>query len=94
MSNRDEYIAKMKLQLDELNAAMDKLEASARDAKKDVRATYKVEMSKLRQQWQQATDKLEELKTAGEGSWKDMAAGVEKVRDAVIHSFHYFKSQL
>ena len=33
MSKRDEYIGKMKLQLDELDAQMDKLEARAAQAK-------------------------------------------------------------
>lgn len=94
MKNRDEYIAKMKLQLDELNAAMNQLEAKTQEAKQDAREKYKAEMSKLRQQSQLAFDKLDELKAAGEDSWENMVAGTEKVRDAFIHSFHYFKSQL
>jgi hypothetical protein len=39
-------------------------------------------------------DRLEELKTAGEDSWDTMAAGMEKYRDAFVHSFSYFKSQV
>ena len=94
MKNRDQYIAKMKLQLDELNAAMNQLEAKAQEAKHDARDKYKAEMAKLRQQSQLAFDKLDELKAAGEDSWENLAAGTEKVRDALVHSFHYFKSQL
>jgi hypothetical protein len=41
MSKRDEYIERMKLQLDELDAKMDKLEAKAKVAKEDMRAKYK-----------------------------------------------------
>jgi hypothetical protein len=94
MSNRDTYISKMKLQLDEWNAALDELEAKAREAKEDARDRYTIEMSKLRQQSQLAIDKLDELKAASEESWESLVAGTEKVRDAFIHSFHYFKSQL
>ena len=94
MSNRDIYIKKMKQQLDELNATMDALEAKAQEAKADARDKYKVEMHKLRQQSQLAIDKLDELKAAGEGSWENMVAETDKVRDALVHSFHYFKSQL
>lgn len=94
MKNRDQYIAKMKLQLDELNAAMNELETKAQDAKQDAREKYKAEMAKLRQQSQLALDKLDELKAAGEDSWESLVAGTEKVRDAFVHSFHYFKSQL
>lgn len=93
-AKRDEYVAKMKLQLDELNAKMDKLEAKASEAREDARAKYKEEMSKLRQQSKLAKGKLDELKAAGEDSWDVMVAEMEKVRDAFKHSFNYFKSQL
>ena len=93
-AKRDEYVAKMKLQLDELNAKMDKLEARAQEAKEDARVKYKEEMSKLRQQSKLAKGKLDELKAAGEDSWDVMVAEMEKVRDAFKHSFNYFKSQI
>ena len=91
---RDAYIAKMKLQLDELNAKMDELEAKAREAKEDARDKYKEEMSKLRHQSKLAVAKFEELKAAGDDRWDAMVAETEKIRDAFVHSFNYFKSQL
>ena len=94
MSNRDAYIEKMKNQLDELNAKMGELEAKAQEAKADARAKYKEEESKLRKQFQLATAKLEELKAAGEDTWDTMVGEMEKVRDALKHSFNYFRSQL
>ncbi len=94
MSKRDDYIETMKLQLDELNTKMSALEAKAKEAKADARAKYAEEMGKLRQQSDQALGKLEELRVAGEGSWDAMVAEMEKVRDAFVHSFKYFKSQL
>lgn len=92
--HRDAYIAKMKLQLDELNAKMDELEAKAREAKEDARDKYKEEMSKLRHQSKLAVAKFEELKAAGDDRWDAMVAETEKIRDAFTHSFNYFKSQL
>jgi len=94
MSKRDLYITKMKLQLDELNLKMSKLEAKAQEAKEDARAKYKEEMSKLHQQSKLAIAKLDELKAAGEDTWETMVSEMEKVRDAFTHSFNYFKSQL
>jgi hypothetical protein len=94
MLNRDEYIAKMKLQLDELNLSMSKLEANAHEIKKDAQARYEVEMDRLRLQSQLAKVKFDELKVATENSWDELVAETEKVRDAFIHSFHYFKSQV
>jgi hypothetical protein len=38
--------------------------------------------------------KLNELRVAGEDQWKDPVKETEKIRDALVHSFNYFKSQL
>ena len=94
MTKKNVYIEKMKLQLDELNANMGKLEASATEAKEEAKAKYKEEMGKLRHQSKLATEKLESLVTASEDSWENMMDEMEKMRDAFVHSFHYFKSQV
>jgi chromosome segregation ATPase len=94
MLNRDAYIAKLKAQLDQFDAKMDELEAKAKDAKEDARQKYKEEITKLRHQSKLTKDKFEELKAACEDKWDAMIVDVEKVRDAFIHSYNYFKSQL
>jgi hypothetical protein len=94
MSKRDAYIAKMKLQLDELNLKMTELEAKAQGVKADVRDAYREEMKKLRHQSKLAVAKLDEIKAAGENSWEALVVEMEKMRDAFTHSFHYFKSQI
>jgi hypothetical protein len=91
---RSAYIAKIKLQLDELNASMTKLEAKAHEAQADARASYQAEMAKLRHQSKLALAKLEEIKASSEEGWDSMVAEMEKVRDAFIHAFSYFKSQI
>lgn len=67
---RDAYIAKIKLQLDELNTKIDELEAKAKEAKEDVRDKYKEEMGKVRHQSKVAVVKLDELKAASEDKWE------------------------
>ena len=94
MSRQNAYIAKMKLQLDELNVKMNELDARAQEAKADVRDKYLEEMKKLRHQSKLAVAKLEEIKLAGESKWEALVAEMEKMRDAFTHSFHYFKSQI
>lgn len=94
MSKKDSYIAKIKLQLDELDAKMTNVEAKAKEAKAEVRDKYNEEMGKLRKQSKVAIAKLDELKAASEDTWETMVTEMEKVRDAFTHSFHYFKSQL
>lgn len=94
MSKKDLYIASMKNQLDELNLAMATLSDKAHEAKLDAKEKYDAELLKLQEQSQLAVAKLEELKQAGEDKWESMTSSVETLRDAFIHSFHYFKSQL
>jgi predicted nucleic acid-binding Zn-ribbon protein len=93
MTKRDEYVKKMKSQLDDMNAQLDKLAAKSESAKKDMQAKYKQEMADLRAQSKKASAKLDELKSAGEDGWDDMVTEMEKIGDAFKHSYNYFKSQ-
>lgn len=94
MSKRDEYTAKIKTQLDDLNKQMDELSAKAKDAKEDAREAYNAEMAKLRHQSKLAVAKYEEIKIASEDTWDKMVAEMDKISDAFVHSFKYFKSQI
>ncbi len=94
MTTKNVYIEKMKSQLDELNASMNKLDARADEAKADAHDAYLEEMRKLRHQSKLASAKLDELKAAGEDNWKAMTTEMDKVREAFVHSFNYFKSQV
>jgi type I restriction-modification system DNA methylase subunit len=90
---REDYAAKVKLQLDELNAKVDVLEARMHEARAEVRANYRAELAKLRHQSEQASTLLAQIRTSGETSWEKMVQEMDKVRDAFIHSLNYFKSQ-
>ncbi len=93
MKTRAEYIAKTKVQLDELNVSMAVMEAKAKQASADMQAQYMEGIEALRKQSAHAFDKLEELKSASEDKWEDMVDGVEKVRDAFSESYKHFKSK-
>ena len=94
MTQRDLYVEKMKLQLDELNAKMTELEAQAHKAKDDARDRYTQEIRKLRHHSAEALAKLDQVKASSADTWATMVADMEKLRDAFTHSFHYFKSQV
>ncbi|MBK6594191.1 MAG: hypothetical protein IPG23_16675 [Burkholderiales bacterium] len=51
-------------------------------------------MAKLRHQSEVAKGKLDDMKVASEDTWDAMVTEMEKVRDAFVHSFNYFKSQV
>lgn len=90
MSQRAAYIAKMELQIDKLNKKMLGLETTAQEAKEESRQKYKEEMGKLREQSKVASAKLEEMKAAGVDSWEAMVTDMEKIHDALTHSFFSF----
>ena len=94
MSKRDEYVAKMKTQLDELNAQIGELEAKAKAGQQDMNKEYEQQLAKLKEQYNLALQKLNELKSAGEEKWDDLIAEGDKVYKAFVHSVHYFKSQV
>lgn len=94
MTKQSVYIEKMKSQLDELNVKMNEAKAKAKDAREDARDMYQAEMAKLQKQSDLAVAKLDEMKAAGEEGWDAMVTEMEKIRDAFVHSFNYFKSQV
>ena len=94
MISKADYTAKIQAELDAVNTAMQALEEHAKEARQKARDKFKADMDKLHEQSQLASARLEELKTAGEDSWSKLVEGMDKVRDAFTHSFHYFKSQV
>jgi predicted nucleic acid-binding Zn-ribbon protein len=94
MTQRDIYIAKMKVQLEVLNTAIEGWEKKANEANVEARQAYREELNKLQDQSKAASSKLDDLKAASAESWDHMVAEMEKVRDAFSHSFKYFRSQL
>jgi len=94
MSARDEYIAKMKAELDSLNAKMKELEQSAVEATAQAKVKFAEEMESLKTQSAEAREKFEALRDEGIKNWESMISDMDKVRDAFVHSVHYFKSQL
>ncbi len=93
-TKRTEYTEKVKAQLDAWNARIDTLEKSAHDAKKDMRDSYFSEIAKVRHQSKLAKQKLDDIRAASEESWEKMVTEMDKINDAFLHSFHYFKSQV
>ncbi|EED32593.1 conserved hypothetical protein [gamma proteobacterium NOR5-3] len=49
MNKRNEYVDKMKSQLDEMNAQLDVLAKKSKNAKSDMHSKYKQEMANLRE---------------------------------------------
>ena len=90
---REDYSARIKLQLDEFNSKVDQLEEKIHEANTEARASYRIELAKLRLQSEQATDTLHQLRADGAATWDQMVREMDKVRNAFSHALNDFKSQ-
>jgi predicted nucleic acid-binding Zn-ribbon protein len=94
MASRDEYVEKMKAQLDEWNKDIDALEEKLAAASASTRERLEPHLAKAREARDAVASKLSELKDAGENRWDSLQADVEHVWKTFKQSVNYFKSQL
>jgi hypothetical protein len=92
MLTRDEYVAKMKQQLDEWSAQMDILEANAHKTREDVKLNYQEQLIALRAKREESEKKLEAIRSATEDSWMRLKAETENVWEAFADSVNQFQS--
>ncbi len=81
MSTKDAYEKKLKGKLSEWRADIDKLKAKADQAEGDTQLAYYKEMEALRAQQDEARDKLDDLRDAGDDAWEDLKLGIDKAWD-------------
>jgi chromosome segregation ATPase len=94
MANRDEYVEKMKAQLDEWNQEIGKLEERLSATSEATKEKLQPHLEKAREARDAVARKLAELKEAGESSWESLQGDVEHVWKTFKQSVNYFKSQL
>ena len=69
MVNREEYVERLKSQLDQWNAEVAKWEAKTRDAQADMRADYEKRLEEFRQQRDQAMEQMRQMQNAAGDAW-------------------------
>ena len=85
--NRDEYVKKLKLQLDVWNAEAAKWEAKAKQAQVGAEAEYRKQLEAFRRQRDDAMQKLAAVQSASGEAWKDMMAGADAAWKAMQDAF-------
>jgi chromosome segregation ATPase len=93
MSEREQYIEKVKAQLDQWNAEIEKLQAKADEAEADAKIEYEKQINELRAQRDKGEAKVKELQEASNGAWADMKAGFDRAWDSVSNAFENAKSR-
>jgi lipid II:glycine glycyltransferase (peptidoglycan interpeptide bridge formation enzyme) len=96
MSKRDQYVEKLKTQLDEWNAEVTKWEAKSRSAQADMRVEYEKQLEAFRQRRNQALEQMHKVQASTGDAWIDLARGADdawaKMREAFEKAqSHFYK---
>ena len=86
MINRDEYVEKLKKQLDQWNAEVAKWESKAKAAQAGARTEYEKQLQAYRHQRDQALEQMRRVQSASGEAWMDFMRGADdawvKMREA------------
>ena len=95
MDKRDEYVEKLKKQLDQWNAEVSKWEAKAAQAQAGARAEYEKQLQAFRQQRDQALEHMRRVQAASGDAWVDLMRGADdawaRMRDAFNKARSHFQ---
>ncbi|MDF1584473.1 MAG: hypothetical protein RQ733_13375 [Methyloprofundus sp.] len=83
MSVKQAYEKKMQAQLDEWSAEIKKLKAKAEYAEADVEIKYHKQIEELQAMQKAASEKLTNLKDAGDDAWEELKVGIENSCDSL-----------
>lgn len=87
MSIKDDYVEKLKAQLDVWSADIDVLEARARQVEADVRLKYEEQITVLKAKREEAKAKLAEVQGAATEAWQEIKKGADEALDIIKKSF-------
>jgi len=92
-AKRDAYVEKLKAQLDEWNADIDKLAAKANQAEAETKIEYQNQLDDLRTKRDDVRDKLSAIQQAGEGAREDLKEGLENSWEILKMTFNKAKAE-
>ena len=87
MSSREEYVQKLKAQLDQWNAEVAKWEEKTRAAQTDMKAEYEKQLESFRSRRDEAMYQLHQVQVASTEAWMDMMKGADAAWKAMGEAF-------
>jgi hypothetical protein len=94
MSKRDEYVDKLKAQLDQWNTEVAKWEAKAQKAQANARIEYDKHLKEVRRQRDQALEQMKKVQAATGDAWVDLVRGADeawaKMRESLEKARSHF----
>ena len=97
MMNRDEYVQKLKTQLDQWNAEAKQWEQKAQQAQSHMKTEYEKQLANLNAQRDQALYRMKLLQNASQDAWVDMMKGADQawkdMQDAFSKARSHFEKK-
>ena len=93
MMNRDEYVQKLKSQLDEWNAEVRKWEEKTKGAQADARVQYEKQLEIFKQQRDQGMEQMRQLQAASTDAWQAFTRGADDAWAKMRETFEKASSQ-
>ncbi len=93
MLDREQYVARMKSQLDQWNAQMAAWESAAHAAKAEAKTEWEKQVGILRSRIDDMAFRVEMLKGASGEAWQEVARGADEARKAMQESFDRARSK-
>jgi hypothetical protein len=91
--NREEYVAKLKSQIDQWNAEAAKWEAKARQARAGMQVEYERQLAQFRTRRDEAMNEVKRLQSASADAWKDMMQGADAAFKSMQAAFEKARSE-
>ena len=93
MMNREEYVAKLKGQLDQWNAEAAKWEAKAKDAQAGMQAEYARQLEQFHKRRDEALAELRRVQGASADAWSEMMRGADAAFRSMQEAFDRARSK-
>ncbi len=93
MSSRDAYVEKLRVQIDEWNVEISRLEAEAEKTVREERMRYERHIRDLREMRRKAQLRLTEIQEAREDSWEELKEDVGNVWNTFKETLARTKSE-
>ncbi len=93
MISRDEYVQKLKSQIDQWNAETAKWEVKAKQAQAGMQAEYAKQLEQYRARRDEALAELRRLQSASADAWRDMMRGADAALKSMQEAFDKARSK-
>lgn len=86
-AQKDEFVAKMQVQLAEINRDLDELSVRVEKSSETAKAEWKPKLQALRDQAERLNKQLDQARNATESTWNEVKSGARKAYDELKDGF-------